>query len=72
MVLNHAWLMLVVFFFMVLQSCLSDLLAVSNRFKEAVEFGFSQLHSSAVKPRIKPIVDTFLSTNHNITEVRKY
>lgn len=57
---------------MVLQSCLSDLLAVSNRFKEAVEFGFSQLHSSAVKPRIKPIVDTFLSTNHNITEVRKY
>jgi len=53
-----------------LMSCLSDLAAVSNRFKDALEFGFSQLNSSASKPRIKPCIDLFMSTSHNITEVR--
>ncbi|ESO82827.1 hypothetical protein LOTGIDRAFT_108827, partial [Lottia gigantea] len=51
-----------------LESCLNDLGGVSTRFKDVVDFGFSQLTSSAIKPRIKPLVDTFLSTSHNITE----
>ncbi|ELU05879.1 hypothetical protein CAPTEDRAFT_225425 [Capitella teleta] len=51
-----------------LQSCLSDLGIVSNHFKDVLEFGFSQLNSTAVKPRVKPLVDTFLNINHNISE----
>ncbi|XP_041375070.1 conserved oligomeric Golgi complex subunit 4-like [Gigantopelta aegis] len=51
-----------------LESCLTDLGAVSVKFKEVVEFGFSQLSSSVVKPRIRPLIDTFLATNHNLTE----
>ncbi len=52
-----------------LQSCLADLGAVSNRFKDVLDFGFSQLNSSAIKPVIKPWVGSFLSTSHNISEV---
>ncbi|XP_074645003.1 conserved oligomeric Golgi complex subunit 4-like [Tubulanus polymorphus] len=51
-----------------LKSCLSDLGAVSNQFKSVLEFGFSQLSSSAVKPQVKPWVNTFQSTSHNISE----
>ena len=54
---------------MYFQSCLTDLAAVSSRFKDVLDFGFSQLHSTAIKPRIKPWVDTFLSTSHNISDV---
>ena len=50
------------------QSCLSDLGTVSGRFKDVVDFGFSQLSSSAIKPRIRPLADAFLSISHNITE----
>jgi hypothetical protein len=53
----------------VIQSCLSDLGAVSNHFKDVLDFGFSQLNGTAVKPRVKPLVDAFLNVNHNITEV---
>merc|ERR1719239_1260902 len=51
-----------------LESCLGEVIAVSNKFKDIVDFGFSHLGSSAVKPRIKPLVDTFLSTSHNLSE----
>ncbi|XP_076448808.1 conserved oligomeric Golgi complex subunit 4-like [Babylonia areolata] len=51
-----------------LESCLGDLGTVSGRFKDVVDFGFSQLSSSAIRPRIKPLTDSFLSTNHNISE----
>ncbi|OWF48034.1 conserved oligomeric Golgi complex subunit 4-like [Mizuhopecten yessoensis] len=51
-----------------LESCLSDLAAVGNRYKDVVDFGFSQLNSSAIKPRIKPLTDSFLSTGHTISE----
>ncbi|KAL8591236.1 hypothetical protein ACOMHN_017560 [Nucella lapillus] len=51
-----------------LESCLSDLGTVSGRFKDVVDYGFSQLSSSAIKPRIRPLTDSFLSTNHNISE----
>ena len=32
------------------------------------QYGLSQLDASALKTRIKPWVDTFLSTSHNISE----
>ncbi|XP_005110245.2 conserved oligomeric Golgi complex subunit 4 [Aplysia californica] len=51
-----------------LESCLGDVITVSSKFKDIVDFGFSHLATSAVKPRIKPLVDTFLSTSHHITE----
>ncbi|CAG5130857.1 unnamed protein product [Candidula unifasciata] len=51
-----------------LESCLGEVVVVSNKFKEIGDFGFSQLTASAVKPKIKPLVDSFLSTSHNITE----
>ncbi|VDI53366.1 conserved oligomeric Golgi complex subunit 4 [Mytilus galloprovincialis] len=51
-----------------LESCLSDLGAAANRFKDVLEFGFTQLQSNAVKPRVKPLADGYLSTSHNITE----
>lgn len=55
-----------------LHSCLTDLGAVSSRFKDVLDFGFSQLHVSAVKPRVKPWVDTFLTTSHNLQEVLQH
>ncbi|XP_029638336.1 conserved oligomeric Golgi complex subunit 4-like [Octopus sinensis] len=51
-----------------LETCLNDLGSVSARFKDVIEFGFSQLSTSAIKPRIKPLVEALLSSNHNITE----
>lgn len=55
-----------------IQSCLGDLGTVSGRFKDVLDFGFSQLTASAVKPRIKPVIDSFISTNHNLTEASTF
>jgi len=44
---------------------------VSTKLKDVLNFGFDQLTSSAIKPRIKPWVDGFSSTSHNISEVRE-
>ena len=57
-------------FVSLMQSCVTDLGNVAVRLKEVVDFGFSQLGSSAIKPRLKPLTDVFLSTSHNISEVR--
>ncbi|XP_071785731.1 conserved oligomeric Golgi complex subunit 4-like [Asterias amurensis] len=51
-----------------LESCLADLGNVTHKFKDVLEYGLSQLSTSAIKPRLKPWVDTFLSTSHNISE----
>ncbi|XP_048748000.1 conserved oligomeric Golgi complex subunit 4-like isoform X2 [Ostrea edulis] len=51
-----------------LQSCVTDLGNVAVRLKDVVNFGFSQLNSSAIKPRLKPLTDAFLSTSHNVSE----
>jgi hypothetical protein len=48
---------------------LSDLGAAATRFKDVLDFGFTQLKSNAVKPRVKPLTDSYLSTSHNMTEV---
>ncbi|XP_064640478.1 conserved oligomeric Golgi complex subunit 4-like [Lineus longissimus] len=51
-----------------LTSCLTDLGFISNKLKDVTNFGFDQLTNSAIKPRIKPWVDAFSSTSHNISE----
>ena len=53
-----------------LQSCLNDLKGTAVKFRSLSDFGHEQLKSSAIKPRIKPWVDRFLSVNHDIDEVR--
>ncbi|PIK43695.1 putative conserved oligomeric Golgi complex subunit 4-like [Apostichopus japonicus] len=47
-----------------LESCLNDLGAVTHKFKDVLD----PVESSAVKPRLKPWVDSFLSVNHDIRE----
>lgn len=53
--------------------CLSchkmDILTVGSiLYLSSLQYGLSQLSSSAVKPRLKPWVDSFLSVNHDIRE----
>ncbi|XP_041454635.1 conserved oligomeric Golgi complex subunit 4-like [Lytechinus variegatus] len=51
-----------------LDMCLNELTTHTHKFKDVLEYGLSQLNTSAIKPRIKPMVDVFLSTSHNISE----
>ncbi|XP_060597268.1 conserved oligomeric Golgi complex subunit 4-like, partial [Ruditapes philippinarum] len=51
-----------------LESCLTDIGASATRFKDVVEFGFTQLTTAVIKPRLKPQIDIFLSTSHNISD----
>uniref|UniRef100_A0A182P685 Conserved oligomeric Golgi complex subunit 4 n=1 Tax=Anopheles epiroticus TaxID=199890 RepID=A0A182P685_9DIPT len=51
-----------------LDSCLGGLKSVGDSLKTLVDFGFQQLRSSAIKPRLHPWVDQFLTHNHNLTE----
>ena len=52
------------------QSCLNDLDAVGDRFKELINFGLEQLNTSDIKPRIKQLFDTYQTINHKIVEVK--
>lgn len=46
-----------------------DILTVGSiLYLSSLQYGLSQLSSSAVKPRLKPWVDSFLSVNHDIRE----
>ncbi|XP_062966591.1 conserved oligomeric Golgi complex subunit 4 isoform X1 [Cynocephalus volans] len=49
-------------------SCLSDLAAVSNKFRDLLQEGLTELTSTAVKPQVQPWINTFLSVSHNIEE----
>ncbi|XP_043563290.1 conserved oligomeric Golgi complex subunit 4 isoform X2 [Chiloscyllium plagiosum] len=51
-----------------IDSCLSDLAAVSNKFKDLLQEGLAELNSTATKPQIKPWITGFLSISHNIEE----
>lgn len=51
-----------------LDSCLNDLKATTGKLALVVEFGISQLRATAVKPRVKPWVDIFNTTSHDIKE----
>lgn len=52
-----------------LDSCIAELKAVRDSLKACVDFGMQQLRSSAIKPRLHPWVDQFLSYNHYLNEV---
>lgn len=52
------------------ESCLSGFVTVTTSLKGVVDYGLQQLCSSAIKPRVNPWVDIFLTINHDITEVR--
>uniref|UniRef100_M3YFT1 Conserved oligomeric Golgi complex subunit 4 n=5 Tax=Mustelinae TaxID=169418 RepID=M3YFT1_MUSPF len=49
-------------------SCLSDLAAVSNKFRDLLQEGLTELNSTAIKPQVQPWINTFLSVSHNIEE----
>lgn len=50
-------------------SCLAGLRGVTSTLRAVVDYGLEQLRASAVKPRVTPWVDAFLSMNHHINEV---
>uniref|UniRef100_K9IMU8 Conserved oligomeric Golgi complex subunit 4 n=3 Tax=Desmodus rotundus TaxID=9430 RepID=K9IMU8_DESRO len=49
-------------------SCLSDLAAVSNKFRDLLQEGLTELNNTAVKPQVQPWINTFLSVSHSIEE----
>merc|ERR1719341_3225939 len=49
-------------------SCLTGLPCVQAKLKGVLESGMTALRTSAVKPRLKPWLDSFCSFSHNITE----
>ncbi|XP_041047489.1 conserved oligomeric Golgi complex subunit 4 [Carcharodon carcharias] len=51
-----------------IDSCLSDLAAISNKFKDLLQEGLAELNTTAIKPQIKPWITGFLSISHNIEE----
>ncbi|XP_069511063.1 conserved oligomeric Golgi complex subunit 4 [Ambystoma mexicanum] len=51
-----------------IDSCLSDLASVSNKFRDLLQEGLGELNSMAVKPQVKPWINLFLSISHNIEE----
>uniref|UniRef100_A0A8B9FXC4 Conserved oligomeric Golgi complex subunit 4 n=1 Tax=Amazona collaria TaxID=241587 RepID=A0A8B9FXC4_9PSIT len=51
-----------------IDSCLSDMAAVSNKFRDLLQEGLSELNSTAIKPQVKPWINLFLSVSHNIEE----
>lgn len=53
-----------------LESCLSGLSSVTTNLKTVIDYGMQQLKASAVKPRINPWVDAFISINHEVNEVK--
>ncbi|MBN3311009.1 COG4 protein, partial [Amia calva] len=51
-----------------IDSCLSDLVAVSTKFKDLLQEGLTELNNTAIKPQVKPWISSFLSISHNIEE----
>ncbi|KAH0619404.1 hypothetical protein JD844_000016 [Phrynosoma platyrhinos] len=51
-----------------IDSCLSDMTGVSNKFRDLLQDGLNELTNSAIKPQIKPWINLFLSVSHNIEE----
>ncbi|XP_043937253.1 conserved oligomeric Golgi complex subunit 4 isoform X2 [Protopterus annectens] len=51
-----------------IESGLSDMAAVSNKFKDLLQEGLMELNNTAIKPQVKPWINSFLSVSHNIEE----
>lgn len=52
-----------------IDSCLASLKAIVLILRGIIDCGLEQLRVSAVKPRVTPWVDAFLSIDHHINEV---
>ncbi|XP_061670125.1 conserved oligomeric Golgi complex subunit 4 [Syngnathoides biaculeatus] len=51
-----------------IESCLSDLVNTSAKFKDLLQEGLTELNTTAIKPQVKPWISGFLSISHNIEE----
>ncbi|KAF6722606.1 Conserved oligomeric Golgi complex subunit 4 [Oryzias melastigma] len=51
-----------------IESCLSDLVSTSTKFKDLLQEGLTELNTTAIKPQVKPWISSFLSISHNIEE----
>ncbi|XP_063973340.1 conserved oligomeric Golgi complex subunit 4 [Diachasmimorpha longicaudata] len=51
-----------------IESCLAGMKNVIGTLRSVIDYGMEQLRASAVKPRVTPWVDAFLSVNHQINE----
>ncbi|XP_061883418.1 conserved oligomeric Golgi complex subunit 4 [Entelurus aequoreus] len=51
-----------------IESCLSDLVNTSTKFKDLLQEGLTELNTTAIKPQVKPWISCFLSISHNIEE----
>ncbi|XP_077374714.1 conserved oligomeric Golgi complex subunit 4 [Festucalex cinctus] len=51
-----------------IESCLSDLVNTSTKFKDLLQGGLTELNTTAIKPQVKPWISGFLSISHNIEE----
>ncbi|CAF0860435.1 unnamed protein product [Didymodactylos carnosus] len=51
-----------------LDTCLSEINSTANRFKDLIDFGCQQLSTSAIKPRIKTLIDVYMGINHKLSE----
>ncbi|XP_015126863.1 conserved oligomeric Golgi complex subunit 4 isoform X2 [Diachasma alloeum] len=51
-----------------IESCLAEMKNVTSTLRSVIDYGMEQLRASAVKPRVTPWVDSFLSVNHQINE----
>ncbi|XP_015275299.1 PREDICTED: conserved oligomeric Golgi complex subunit 4 [Gekko japonicus] len=51
-----------------IDSCLSDMAAISHKFRDLLQEGLNELTNSAIKPQVKPWINLFLSVSHNIEE----
>ncbi|XP_043471795.1 conserved oligomeric Golgi complex subunit 4 [Leptopilina heterotoma] len=49
-------------------SCLAGLKGVTHSLRAVIDYGLEQLRASAVKPRVTPWVDAFVSINHHVNE----
>ncbi|XP_067617245.1 conserved oligomeric Golgi complex subunit 4 [Eurosta solidaginis] len=52
----------------IVDSCIAELRTVRDTLKACVNIGMTQLRSSAIKPRLNPWVDQFLSYSHILSE----
>ncbi|RWS13176.1 conserved oligomeric Golgi complex subunit 4-like protein [Dinothrombium tinctorium] len=50
------------------ESCISDFSSLIYKFQSLIASGLNQLYSSALKPRIKSWIDSFLAATHTLNE----
>jgi len=51
-----------------IETCLSGLTTVTDKLRVVLETGMGALRTAAVKPRLKPLIDGFTATSHDIND----